>query len=776
MATENVGFNVTVNGVERTITSFKDLKKATKDLRDEQLAMSAKFGDTSEQATKAGKKLAELKDKVEDLNDSTQSLKGSGVEKLTSSFRLLGEGIGTFDFDKIKTGFKGVGAAMSAIPIFLIIEGLKLLYDNFDKITAMFDTTTASEKALAEATKEVSGELAKVLEGVQKVESGFAAFHEGTITRDEALKIYNETLGSTLGTTNDLAVAEKNFAANKDLYIEAMQAKITANVLFTKSAEAQAKVLTGEAEETSLYQKAKAFGLQQLTGGIISYSAKLKEYSAENVETTKKEAQEITKSAQKLLEESDKKTALLKKNGEQAGLVSEEAAKAAEEKAKKNREKAEQASKEAREKRIADEKKLLQDIANAEDESYIKSLKSEQTQSIAKAQFQNDKLIEDINKSTASKATKDKALIQAEITLQENYVQIQKDYKVKQDAIEKTAADKKAADKKTADEKEKADAIKVLQTKLSIIESGYQLELEKDKTKNSIKLQNVEKGSEEEKAILENADQEKLIKVKAHLKEIYDINIANAKLLNLDTTNLTNKYLQEKEALENAARDKKTEADKKAEADEKARKTQLQKDIFDSVVIAAQTSLAVSKTLSDTYYMKESQKNNKLYTDKLKNVRQGSKEEKAILEQKAKDEKDLARQQFETQKKFNRASAIINGLVGIGALFMVPDPTFGILTAIRVAALIATTAANVAQINSTAFDEGGASGGAIPAATDAPTTSQAPAIYGPGQGQSTTFSGNQNNNFAPVKAYVVETENRSTTNRVNKLVSESTYG
>ena len=107
---------------------------------------------------------------------------------------------------------------------------------------------------------------------------------------------------------------------------------------------------------------------------------------------------------------------------------------------------------------------------------------------------------------------------------------------------------------------------------------------------------------------------------------------------------------------------------------------------------------------------------------------------------------------------------------------MVPDPTFGILTAVRVAALVATTAANVAQINSTAFDEGGASAGAIPAATDAPTTSQAPAIYGPGQGQSTTFSGNQNNSFGPVKAYVVETENRSTTNRVNKLVSESTYG
>ena len=51
-------------------------------------------------------------------------------------------------------------------------------------------------------------------------------------------------------------------------------------------------------------------------------------------------------------------------------------------------------------------------------------------------------------------ATKNKALAQAEITLQDNILQIQKDYKVKQDAIEKIAADKKAADdKKKEDDK-----------------------------------------------------------------------------------------------------------------------------------------------------------------------------------------------------------------------------------------------------------------------------------------------------------------------------------
>jgi len=677
MATEKIGIEVEVKGAEKTISSFKDLKTAIKAAKDEQIAMTSKFGEGSIEATKAGQKLAGLKDKVDDLNDSTKSLKGSGVEKLTSSFRLLGEGIGTFDFDKVKTGFKGVGAAMSAIPIFLIIEGLKLLYDNFDKITAMFDTTTAAEKGLAEATKEVSGELSKVLEGVQNVENGFEAFRKGTISRDEALKIYNDTLGSTLGATDDLAVAEKNFIANKDLYIEAQQAKATANVLFAKSAEAQAKVLTGEAEETSFWQKTKSFALQQVTGGIISYSAKLKEYSAENVKTTKNEADELKKSGKQQLDEYEKIASTLKTNGEKAGLVSKQSV---------------VTNKKAAEDKFADEKRLLADIEKAKEESYLRSLKSDEARAVAKAQFDNDRLIEDVNKSKAHQSVKDESLKQISIKLESDLLIIQNDFQGKRDVIDKAAADKKAAQDKIDEAKRQSDADKAI-------------------------------------VIIEEAE-------------------------------------RKKEQLEDAARERK-----------KAKEKKLQQDIVDSVNIAAQTTLAVQKTLSDTYYLKESQKNNKLYADKLKNVRQGSKEEKAILEQKAADEKDLARKQFETQKKFNRASAILNGILGLGAIFAIPDPTLGILSAIRAVALVATTAANIAQINATQFDEGGATAGGIPAAADAsPTTSQAPAIYGPGQGQSTTFSGNQNNSFAPVKAYVVETENRSTTNRVNKLVSESTYG
>ena len=759
MATENVGFNVTVEGVEKTISSFKDLKIAIKAAKEEQIVMSEKFGATSVQAINAGKKLAELKDKIGDLNDSTKTFTGSGVERLTSSFRLLSEGIATFDFDKIKTGFKGIGAAMGAIPIFLLIEGIKLLYDNFDKIAAMFDKTSLAEKALAEVTKAVSSELTKVLEGVQNVEQAFDSFNKGTLSKDEALKTYNETLGKSLGYTNDLAIAEKNFVANKDLYIEAMQAKATANVLFAKSAEAQAKVLTGEAagaDAVPWYEKTYAYissiGLNA-QADMNEYANKVVEYGKVHSKETQKFADDTKKLGQTEYEKYNSLFDQLKTNNKIAGTLTKEEF----DKAEALRKKGIEDAKAAAQKRLEDEKKLLADIEKAKEESYIKTLKSEQTQAIAKAQFQNDDLIASINSSKASQATKNKALAQAEITLQDNILQIQKDYKVKQEAIEKAAKEKK-------DAQDKADEVAFQTTQkakianyLSRLESEYQLESQR--LTNQAK--NLQEGSQAE----EENNAKKVELQRAHLAELYNINIANAKLLGLDVTNIENKNQQDKEAAEDAARERK-----------KAKEKKLLQDILEAAKIIADTTLLINKTQSDLYYTKETQKINKLYRDKLKNVVQGSKEEKAILEQKAKEEKDLARQQFETQKKFNRASAIINGLVGIGAIFMTPDPSLGIIQALRTAALIASTAANVASINATQFDEGGSSGGAIPAATDAPTTSQAPAIYGPGQGQSTTFSGNQNNSFAPVKAYVVETENRSTTNRVNKLVSESTYG
>lgn len=82
----------------------------------------------------AAKRVAQLKDKIDDLKDATQTFQGSGVEKLKNSFGLLTDGFRNFDSDKVKTAFKGIGSAMKAVPIILIVEGVMKLIENFDKL------------------------------------------------------------------------------------------------------------------------------------------------------------------------------------------------------------------------------------------------------------------------------------------------------------------------------------------------------------------------------------------------------------------------------------------------------------------------------------------------------------------------------------------------------------------------------------------------------------------------------------------------------------------
>ncbi len=110
------------------------------------------------------KKLSDAINKTEgrvgDLNDSFKTLTGSGIERLNSSLGLLKDGLLNADPEKMTIGMDGLKEAMAALPIFLLIEGLKYLYDNFDKIVAIFSDTEDSlkknQKAFEDLTTEVN--------------------------------------------------------------------------------------------------------------------------------------------------------------------------------------------------------------------------------------------------------------------------------------------------------------------------------------------------------------------------------------------------------------------------------------------------------------------------------------------------------------------------------------------------------------------------------------------------------------------------------------------
>lgn len=152
--------------------------------------------------------------------------------------------------------------------------------------------------------------------------------------------------------------------------------------------------------------------------------------------------------------------------------------------------------------------------------------------------------------------------------------------------------------------------------------------------------------------------------------------------------------------------------------------------------------------------------------NKLKGVKKGSEEEKRIL-----------KESFERQKKLSIATTLINGAQAIVAALSVPDPTFGILTGIRIAFAAATTAAQVAAIQSKQFDGGGGTPPSTPppdtsaGGGDAPTTS-APSTMG--LGTVNIASRRQELQFQQV--YVVESDIRGVMNRVETIENRSVLG
>jgi hypothetical protein len=173
MADKNeIAFDLEVKGVEQSIESVRDLKNAIKAAKDEQVKMAAAFGEGSKEYLDASKNVASLKDRVDDLNDSTKSLKGSGVEQLTQGFAQMKEGIMNLDFEKVKVGISAMKSGMGAfatsaktalqgvkgallatgIGAFVVILGTIVAY--WDDIKGAIDGVTEEQKKLNAAAAE----------------------------------------------------------------------------------------------------------------------------------------------------------------------------------------------------------------------------------------------------------------------------------------------------------------------------------------------------------------------------------------------------------------------------------------------------------------------------------------------------------------------------------------------------------------------------------------------------------------------------------------------
>jgi len=120
-------------------------------------------------------------------------------------------------------GAKAFAAALTATGIGALVVGLGLLIANWEKVTDAITGATEESKTYETAQAEVTKEITDFNKKLIDVQGSFKAAREGTISKQDALKNYNDTLGKTIGFAGSLEQAEELMATNTPGIIESIK-------------------------------------------------------------------------------------------------------------------------------------------------------------------------------------------------------------------------------------------------------------------------------------------------------------------------------------------------------------------------------------------------------------------------------------------------------------------------------------------------------------------------------------------------------------------------
>ena len=252
-----------------------------------------KLGDLQGSIVELGK---DLKDVAKGFLDITGITKVYTVLNNALARSFVAVGVGE---QAAAVGARTFAAALTATGIGALVVGLGLLIANWDKVTDAIKGATAESKTYDEAQIEVTKSVTDFNKKLTDVTNTFKAAKEGTISKEDALKKYNETLGSTVGYAGSLEQAEALLAANTAVVVEGIKLRTQANVFYAKSAEAAAKAISGEDVDPSIWE---SVGNYILSGGNALI------FQSNQIKTVVENYDELGKTADKFSKEGDKLT------------------------------------------------------------------------------------------------------------------------------------------------------------------------------------------------------------------------------------------------------------------------------------------------------------------------------------------------------------------------------------------------------------------------------------------------------------------------------------
>jgi hypothetical protein len=381
--------------------NLKSVKQQFAEAKKELQQMAAAYGESSSQAIAAAKRAAELKDIIDDTGEAIKNLQGggaftalgssltataSGFSAVQGALGLVGVEGGKVEEAMLKVQsamalaqglqgledagrsfkalgavametFKGIKGALLATGIGIFIAALGTLAANWESISEAVGLTNKRQEALNETLEDYRKGAQDAIQKTQKVKSAFDLARSGVISKEEALKTYNDTLGDSLGKAKSLDEAERLYASKWQAYVKAQALKAQANALFAKSAEEMSKKYTASQEDNTTF-------MDKITASFQISMGNVDEAMTGIVKKNKQRTKEVQKEYEKNAKFNEKIAGELLKQAEQIENQNDIAGESAQEMAEKQREAANKAA-EARREALEKIRQAEQDYADS---------------------------------------------------------------------------------------------------------------------------------------------------------------------------------------------------------------------------------------------------------------------------------------------------------------------------------------------------------------------------------------------------------------------------
>ena len=236
-----------------------------------------------------------------------------------------------------------LGLAMKALGIGAVLAVISGLVYVFNKLGESTEEAGRKQKALNDALKEAQPTYAKAIEEVSTLKNEVQLAKDGFISKNEAVKHYNETIGKAAGQVKTLDEVEQSLTKNGDAYIQVMFKKAIATELFKKAAEKAAEAETTSIEDNTNFLDVLEVGIKGFFNSTKDNMIELVKVADKNTEEAKAKLKKDSNDYLKLANDFNTQAAeLAKKNklnffndsGENKG--NNDAAKKAQDDAKKS--------------------------------------------------------------------------------------------------------------------------------------------------------------------------------------------------------------------------------------------------------------------------------------------------------------------------------------------------------------------------------------------------------------------------------------------------------